>query len=173
MTLKSVIALLTLCFYVSVSAQTWIPEDIKSTTILIERFNYQDPEETFDEVDERYEDDKIAFISAENGHMDKDNLKLDALFKQCTLQYFTVSPSKVRSEYPDKEEFRYILRREVFLGKKKVFNASTKKIEDQTYFGYKYYFYDRKSREYYPSYYFSGDKWTQLERVIFWLNNYE
>ncbi len=79
-------------------------------------------------------------------------------------------PSKIKEEFPDRNTHRYILRREAFFGNKNVYNVETKKSENQSYFAYRYYFYDRVTRETYPSYYFSGDKWAQLKRLTFWLN---
>lgn len=149
-------------------AQKWIPKDVHNYTILVERFNYQDPLAYYDFVDEMYELEQEEFLEEANERLENDNDKLDAIFQAYKHKYLTVSPSKI-NEY-DKNEYRYVLRRELFYGNKKVINTNTSTTEDQSYFAYRYYFYDRQTGENYPAYYYSGDQYNQLKRIVFWLN---
>ncbi len=151
-------------------AQKWIPEDIHSTTVLVERYKYMDPDLTLEDVDDEYEDKKETFISKANTELADRNTKLDELFKAYKHPYVTAIPGKIDKEYPDKDTHRFILKRDVFFGKKEGLNTTSNKVEDQSYFAYRYYFYDRKTKQSFTPYYFSGDQWQQVRRVIFWLN---
>ncbi|HMS50739.1 MAG TPA: hypothetical protein PKD56_00305, partial [Chitinophagales bacterium] len=71
---------------------------------------------------------------------------------------------------PDVQQYRYILRREPFFGNKKVLNAASNTVEDVSYFAYRYYFHDRQTKTDYTPYYFSGDLWLQMQRLVFWMN---
>lgn len=155
----------------SLYAQQWIPDDIHSTTILVERYKYQDPNRTLLDVEDEYEDQKDDFIAKTNNNLENYNEILDSIFKKYTFDYKLAVFGKINEEYPDKTTHRYILRRDVFFGNKRVLNTTNNKIEDQSYIAYRYYFYDRKTRKSFSPYYFSGDQWEQIERIIYWLNN--
>ncbi|OWY20194.1 hypothetical protein C7N43_22220 [Sphingobacteriales bacterium UPWRP_1] len=148
----------------------WIPEGVKNTTLLVERFKYQDPDMAYSNIDEMYEDDKIDFLTEANDHLEVDNQKLEEVFKQYKGKYVTITPVKLDEAYPDLNLYRFVLKRDLFYGRKKVLNPATSNVEDKSYFAYRYYFFDRVSKKNYPAYYFSGDTWTQLKRVVYWLN---
>lgn len=150
--------------------QSWIPDNIKESTILVNEFKYRDPYNTLDDVDEEYEDDKDGFLGKTNNNLRPYNDKLKNMFGAYRGKYVLVAPGKIKADYSDKSKYRYELRREPFLGIKKVYNEKTKEVEDKSYFAYRYYFFDRVAREKYSSYFFSGDQWSQIKRVIFWLN---
>lgn len=169
--MKKIAALLiAFIFTINCFAQKWIPSDIKQTTLLVERYKYQEPQRTLTDVDEEYEEAKDNHINSINNQLEKYNAKLDSIFKTCSISYVTAVPGKIDEEYSDTKKYRYILKRELFFGNKKIINPVTKSIEDKSYFAYRYFFYDRVLKQNYPFYYFSGDQWTQLKRIIYWLN---
>jgi len=164
----------TLCLIVATSfafaQKKWIPTDVHQTTILVERFKYQDPSNTLDEIDEFFEDDRDDFIEETNDNLEAYNEKLSPLFKKYKFPYELVPVGKIDELYPDKRQHRYILRREAFFGNKRTLNLATKNVEDESYFAYRYYFHDRQTKESYPYYYFSADQWGQVKRIVHWLN---
>lgn len=151
-------------------AQKWIPQDLRTSVMLIERFKYQDPNATLVDVDEMYEDQKDAFIANTNDKLEPYNLRLDSIYRNCNADYKLVDLGKTDELYPDVMMYRYILRREAFFGMKKVLNPVTQKTEDQSYCAYRYYFYDRFLKKSYPYYYYSGNQWDQLKRIVYWVN---
>jgi len=170
--------ILMLCFVLSsfwflqqAQAQKWIPSELKNTTLLVERYRYQDPDEILEDVDDMYEDEKEAFIETTNNNTEQLNKKLVETFKAYKKPHKTVPLGKINELYPDKKTYRFVLKREPFFGKKKALNTQTKKTEDESYFAYRYFFYDRLTRKEYMSYYFSGSQWEQVDRMIFWLNS--
>jgi len=167
--LMSCLVLCSFCCINTANAQIWIPDDIAQSTVLIERFRFQYPDDVLEDLDE-YEDEKEEFIEATNDNLEKYNNRLDELFKGYRHNYKTVPISKIKELYPDKKQYRYVLKREVFFGKKKALNPTTKKVENKSYFAYRYFFYDRVTRKEYMPYYFSGTQWDQVERIVFWLN---
>lgn len=148
----------------------WIPVGVKNTTLLIERFKYQDPDMAYSNIDEMYEDDKIDFLEEANQRLEQDNQKLEDVFKLYKGNYKTITPVKLDEVYPDISLYRFVMKRDLFYGRKKVMNPATNNVEDKSYFAYRYYFFDRVSKKNYPAYYFSGDTWSQLKRVVYWLN---
>ncbi len=164
----------TLCLLVATSfafaQKRWIPNDVHTTTILVERFKYQDPNNTLEDIDEFFEDDRDDFIEETNDNLESYNVKLAPLFKDYKYPYELVPVGKIEELYPDKNKYRYILRREAFFGNKRTLNLQTKSVEDESYFAYRYYFHDRVTRESYPYYSFSGDQWRQVKRIVYWLN---
>ncbi len=166
-------------------AQTWIPEDVKSTTILIERFKYQNPDDLELELDDKNEDACKVFVKNANDSLKQYNEKLATAFKDCKLKYELAVTGKIDEKYEDTEKYRYVLKRDLYYGQKKVLpekaqeKSEAKKAEDkktadlksESFFAYRYYFYDREEDEDLPTYYFSGDQWSQVERLVFWLNN--
>jgi hypothetical protein len=151
-------------------AQKWIPQDLRLSVMLVERFKYQDPNATLADVDDQYEDQKDDFIERTNDNLEPYNVRLDSIYKACQVEYKLVDLGKVDELYPDPVTYRYLLRREAFFGMKKVLNPTTQKNEDQSYCAYRYYFYDRFLKKTYPYYYYSGNQWDQLKRIVFWLN---
>lgn len=151
-------------------AQSWIPTDLHSGVVLIERFRYQDPGMTLVDVDESYEDQKDEFIEITNDQLEPYNQRLDSLFRTCNVKNQMVDLGKVDEQFPDVRLFRYMLKRDVFFGKKKALDPKTQKVTDQSYFAYRYYFYDRITKKSFPYYYYSGSQWDQLKRIVFWLN---
>ena len=151
-------------------AQKWIPQDLRTSVMLVERFKYQDPNATLADVDDMYEDQKDEFIENTNNHLEPYNQRLDSLYKSCNAEHKLVDLGKVDELYPDVMMYRYLLRREAFFGTKKVLNLTTKKTEDQSYCAYRYYFYDRFLKRSYPYYYYSGNQWDQVKRIVFWVN---
>lgn len=160
-------------FALSVAAQnSWIPKGANATTILVEHFKYCDPNSTLYGVDEDYEDMRDEFLEKTNESLENYNQQLGELFKNYKYSYELVMLGKVEEMFPDKQKYRYMLRREPYFGKKKVVtNSSIQSKEDQSYCGYRYYFYDRLENKKLAAYYFSGDQWVQIQRIIFWLNN--
>ncbi|MBK6610493.1 MAG: hypothetical protein IPI59_01595 [Sphingobacteriales bacterium] len=152
------------------SAQSWIPKDLQTTTLIIEQFKYYDPQYTLDDVDEEYEARKIEFLNTTNLNLDNYNEKADAIFKTYHHKYAMSAPGEINKLYPDVQQYRYILRREPFFGNKKVLNAASNTVEDVSYFAYRYYFHDRQTKTDYTPYYFSGDLWLQMQRLVFWMN---
>jgi len=148
----------------------WIPPGVKSTTILVERFRYQDPDMAYSNIDEMYEDDKIDFLTEANSRLETDNQKLEEVFKGYKGSFITIPAVKIEEVYPDLNTHRYILKRDLRGGSKKALNPTSGNVEDKSYFAYRYYFYDRVTKKNYPAYYFSGDTWTQLRRLVYWLN---
>jgi hypothetical protein len=148
----------------------WIPAGIKNTTVLVERFRYQDPEMAYSNIDEMYEDERIEFLEEANNRLEQDNQKLEEVFKSYNGNLITIPAVKIDEVYPDMNIYRFVLKRDLFYGSKKTINPTTNNVEDKSYFAYRYYFYDRVSKTNYPAYYFSGDAWTQLKRLVFWLN---
>lgn len=175
--MKKTFLLLTLILFIASTtiprsmAQSWIPQGIHRTTVLVERYKFQDPNNTLADIDEDYEDAKKAHIEAINKNLDRYNNSLDSTFRAYKSPYKLAVLGKIDEEYPDKNAYRYILRRELFFGNKKILNPATQRVEDKSYFAYKYYFYDRLLRKNLDYYYFSGDQWSQVRRIIFWLNN--
>ena len=151
-------------------AQKWIPESLGQTTILVERFKYHDPSYTLTDIDDFYEDDRDDFVENANAQLDALNQKLEKVFTAYKYPYELVSRGKLDEKYPDKTKHRFFLDREIFFGNKKAYNPNTKKVEDQSYFAYRYRFVDRLNGTEYPPYFFSGDQWSQVKRLIFWLN---
>lgn len=169
-TMKFPITLALVILALSSSAQRWIPKSITQTTILVEQFKYQDPNRTLESIDDNYEDARDSFIETTNANLENYNTKFSELFKDYKGKYILAIPNKIDEQYPDKNTYRYILRREPFFGNKKVYNSSLNKTDDQSYFAYRYYFYDRVTKQQYEPYYFSGDQWLQVRRIVFWLN---
>ncbi len=169
---KIIVCTLCLIFTTSLAfaQKKWLPDDVQTTTLLVERFKYQDPNNTLEDVDEFFEDDRDDFIEETNDNLEAYNEKLEPIFKKYKHSFELVPVGKIDELYPDKNEHRYILRREAFFGNKRSLNLKTKEVEDESYFAYRYYFYDRKTKESYPYYYFSGDQWQQLKRIVYWLN---
>jgi hypothetical protein len=161
------------CFSaITVRAQnSWIPKDVRTSTLLIEEFKYYDPNNTLTGVDEDYEDMKDDFLENTNAKLEEYNQKLGSILKNYKYSYELAMLSKLDERFADKQKYRYLLRREPYFGRKKVTNEGTQSKQDLSYCGYKYYFYDRVNNQSYPAYYYSGDQWTQLQRIVFWLNN--
>lgn len=151
-------------------AQKWIPQDLRASVMLVERFKYQDPNAILTDVDDMYEDQKDDFIERTNDNLDPYNVRLDSIYRSCNAEYKLVDLGKVDELYPDVMMYRYLLRREAFFGMKKVLNPTTKKNEDQSYCAYRYYFYDRFLKKSLPYYCYSGNQWDQLKRIVFWIN---
>jgi len=171
------IIICTLCLIVTTSLtfaqKKWMPNDVQTTTLLVERFKYQDPNNTIEDIDDFFEDDRDDFIEETNDNLEAYNTQLEPIFKKYKHSYELTPVGKIDELYPNKSTHRYILRREAFFGNKRTLNLKTKKVEDDSYFAYRYYFYDRKTKESYPYYYFSGDQWEQIKRIIYWLNKTE
>ncbi len=174
-----IVGLLSICLFVFLAtalmstnlfAQRWIPDGINGSKVLVERFKYQDPEAVLYDIDDMYEDQRDEFIEQTNSEMDSYNVKLDELLKALKVEHASVPIGQVDEKYPDKSDYRYLLRREPFFGRKTIYDSATKATKDESYFAYRYYFVDRKTKEEYPPYYFSGDQWTQIKRIVFWLN---
>ena len=159
-----------LLFTCSIYAQQWIPDDITATNLLVERYKYQDPNMTLLDIEEEYEVQKDDFVSSTNDNLENYNDILDSMFTAYQHDYNLAVFGKIEEDYPDKNVHRYILRRDVFFGNKRVLNPESGKLEDDSYIAYRYYFYDRLTKESYPPYYFSGDQWAQIKRIIYWLN---
>ncbi len=157
---------------VRTQAQSWIPEDLTTSIVLIERFKYQDPNMTLSDIDEMYEDQRDEFIENTNENLERFNVRLDSIFRTCKIKVAPTDLGKMDEQFSNIAAYRYVLRRDVFFGKKKVLN-SAQKPEDQSYIAYRYYFYDRVLKKTYPYYYFSGTQWAQLQRIVFWLNQYK
>ncbi|HMS51972.1 MAG TPA: hypothetical protein PKD56_06570, partial [Chitinophagales bacterium] len=77
------------------SAQSWIPKDLQTTTLIIEQFKYYDPQYTLDDVDEEYEARKIEFLNTTNLNLDNYNEKADAIFKTYHHKYAMSAPGEI------------------------------------------------------------------------------
>lgn len=163
--------LICLSTFAVIAQNSWIPKDLRTTTVLIEEFKYYNPNSTLTGVDEDYEDMKDTFLENTNEKLEEYNQKLAVVFKNYKYSYELAILGKLDELFADKQKYRYLLKREPYFGRKKVINEATQNKQDQSYCGYKYYFYDRVTNQSYPAYYYSGDQWTQLQRIVFWLNN--
>lgn len=155
----------------SILAQAWLPDDVGETTILVERFKYQNPDDLDLDIDDTYESQKETFVKEANDNLKKFNTKLEGIFASTRQAHKLAISGKIDKDFEDTDKYRYVLKREIFFGDKSVMDAKTEKEVDKSYFAYRYYFYDRAEEEDLASYYFSGDKWEQLDRIIFWLDS--
>lgn len=169
--LFSLLLLLCIVQQAAISQSSWIPSNLRTTTVLVEQFKYYDPNNTLNGVDEDYEDLKDEFLENTNGQLEDYNQKLTNIFKNYKYSYELTMLGKIDELYGDKTKYRYVLRREPYFGRKKIIEVATQNKQDLSYCGYKYYFYDRVTKQSYPAYYYSGDQWTQLQRIVFWLNS--
>lgn len=173
--MRLLIIITSLFLFGEVSAQDWwtktkessVPEDLKSTTLLVEKFKTlkldDAPPQAFADKDDRSEH---PLIKKTNENLDKYNAELKEIFKNYKYEYYVAS--KKRCEDTEKyplSTHKYVLKHEVYL------RRFQKNGVTDFFYTYVFYFYDRAEDKSYPYIYlFEEKRLKSLEKLIGYLN---
>lgn len=139
-----------------------VPEDLKSTTLLVEKFKTlkldDAPPQAFMDKDKRTEH---PLIKKTNDKLEDYNTELKAHFKNYKYEYKAVSKKSAESveKYP-LSMAKYTLKHEVYLRKYQK-NGVTRH-----YYTYLFYFYDRKKDKSFPYIYLFDEKRLESVKVL-------